>query len=99
MERLEEGLEKLKSTSAQVDDLKEKLAAQEVRLIYFAIKLVVRLSKLGNQTDYRLNHNFHYYTVHEICILYSDKVLHDYHREIMYVSILCKPSDRVEAKE
>ena len=32
MERLEGGLEKLKSTSAQVDDLKEKLAAQEVEL-------------------------------------------------------------------
>jgi len=31
MERLEGGLEKLKSTAAQVDDLKEKLAAQEVR--------------------------------------------------------------------
>lgn len=30
MERLEGGLEKLKSTAAQVDDLKEKLAAQEV---------------------------------------------------------------------
>ena len=30
MERLEGGLEKLKSTSTQVDDLKEKLAAQEV---------------------------------------------------------------------
>ena len=32
MERLEGGLEKLKSTAAQVDDLKEKLAAQEVEL-------------------------------------------------------------------
>ena len=32
MERMEEGLEKLKSTSAQVDDLKDKLAAQEVEL-------------------------------------------------------------------
>jgi dynein heavy chain len=32
MERLEGGLEKLKSTSAQVDDLKEKLAAQEIEL-------------------------------------------------------------------
>lgn len=32
MERLEEGLEKLKSTAAQVDDLKDKLAAQEVEL-------------------------------------------------------------------
>ena len=31
MERLEGGLEKLKNTAAQVDDLKEKLAAQEVR--------------------------------------------------------------------
>ncbi len=31
-ERLEGGLEKLKSTAAQVDDLKEKLAAQEVEL-------------------------------------------------------------------
>lgn len=30
MERLEEGVEKLKSTAAQVDDLKEKLAAQQV---------------------------------------------------------------------
>ena len=30
MERLEGGLAKLKSTGAQVDDLKEKLAAQEV---------------------------------------------------------------------
>ena len=29
---MEEGLEKLKSTSAQVDDLKDKLAAQEVEL-------------------------------------------------------------------
>ena len=33
MERLEGGLEKLKSTAAQVDDLKEKLAAQEVCMI------------------------------------------------------------------
>ncbi|XP_063817028.1 dynein axonemal heavy chain 9 isoform X3 [Pseudophryne corroboree] len=32
MERLENGLEKLNSTSAQVDDLKAKLAAQEVDL-------------------------------------------------------------------
>ncbi|XP_039595259.1 dynein heavy chain 9, axonemal [Polypterus senegalus] len=32
MERLENGLQKLKSTSAQVDDLKSKLAAQEVEL-------------------------------------------------------------------
>ena len=32
MERLEGGLEKLKSTAAQVDDLKEKLAAQEIEL-------------------------------------------------------------------
>ncbi|NXB29063.1 DYH9 protein, partial [Eulacestoma nigropectus] len=32
MERLENGLEKLKSTSAQVDELKAKLAAQEVEL-------------------------------------------------------------------
>lgn len=32
MSRLENGLEKLKSTSSQVDDLKEKLAAQEVEL-------------------------------------------------------------------
>ncbi|XP_043925657.1 dynein axonemal heavy chain 9 [Protopterus annectens] len=32
MERLENGLQKLKSTSAQVDDLKAKLAAQEVEL-------------------------------------------------------------------
>lgn len=32
MERLEGGLEKLKSTASQVDDLKEKLAAQEVEL-------------------------------------------------------------------
>ena len=32
MERLEGGLEKLKSTAAQVDDLKEKLKAQEVEL-------------------------------------------------------------------
>ncbi|XP_054832302.1 dynein axonemal heavy chain 9-like [Eublepharis macularius] len=32
MERLENGLQKLSSTSAQVDDLKEKLAAQEVEL-------------------------------------------------------------------
>ena len=32
MERLEGGLTKLKSTSSQVDDLKEKLAAQEIEL-------------------------------------------------------------------
>ncbi|XP_061666302.1 dynein heavy chain 9, axonemal isoform X2 [Syngnathoides biaculeatus] len=32
MERLENGLQRLKSTSAQVDDLKAKLAAQEVEL-------------------------------------------------------------------
>ncbi|KAL2297572.1 hypothetical protein Nmel_016116 [Mimus melanotis] len=32
MERLENGLEKLKSTSAQVDELKAKLAAQEMEL-------------------------------------------------------------------
>ncbi|NXH48679.1 DYH9 protein, partial [Dicaeum eximium] len=32
LERLENGLEKLKSTSAQVDELKAKLAAQEVEL-------------------------------------------------------------------
>ena len=32
MERLEGGLEKLKSTATQVDDLKEKLKAQEVEL-------------------------------------------------------------------
>ncbi|NWT53909.1 DYH9 protein, partial [Erythrocercus mccallii] len=32
MQRLENGLEKLKSTSAQVDELKAKLAAQEVEL-------------------------------------------------------------------
>uniref|UniRef100_A0A3Q3NPA1 Dynein heavy chain 9, axonemal-like n=1 Tax=Labrus bergylta TaxID=56723 RepID=A0A3Q3NPA1_9LABR len=32
MERLENGLQKLKGTSAQVDDLKAKLAAQEVEL-------------------------------------------------------------------
>ena len=32
MERMEGGLEKLKSTSSQVDDLKEKLAAQEIEL-------------------------------------------------------------------
>lgn len=34
MERLEGGLEKLKNTASQVDDLKEKLAAQEVRLMH-----------------------------------------------------------------
>ena len=32
MERLENGLQKLQSTAAQVDDLKLKLAAQEVEL-------------------------------------------------------------------
>lgn len=32
MERLENGLTKLQSTSSQVDDLKEKLASQEVEL-------------------------------------------------------------------
>ena len=32
MERLEGGLEKLKSTAGQVDDLKDKLAAQEIEL-------------------------------------------------------------------
>lgn len=32
MQRLENGLEKLQSTAQQVDDLKSKLAAQEVEL-------------------------------------------------------------------
>ena len=32
IDRLENGLEKLKSTAAQVDDLKAKLASQEVEL-------------------------------------------------------------------
>ncbi len=37
MERLEGGLEKLKSTAAQVDDLKEKLAAQEVKTMIVTV--------------------------------------------------------------
>ena len=43
MERLEGGLEKLKNTAAQVDDLKEKLAAQEVELKQDADALIKKV--------------------------------------------------------
>jgi dynein heavy chain len=51
MERLEGGLTKLKSTSSQVDDLKEKLAAQEIELKQKNEDADKLIQKVGVETE------------------------------------------------
>uniref|UniRef100_A0A3Q3L381 Dynein axonemal heavy chain 11 n=1 Tax=Labrus bergylta TaxID=56723 RepID=A0A3Q3L381_9LABR len=51
MERLENGLLKLKSTASQVEDLKAKLAVQEVELWQRNTDIEALLAKIGQQTD------------------------------------------------
>ncbi|KAF3858430.1 hypothetical protein F7725_011631 [Dissostichus mawsoni] len=54
MERLENGLQKLQTTASQVEDLKAKLAVQEVELWQRNSDIEALLDKIGQQTD-RLN--------------------------------------------
>ncbi|KAK7945776.1 hypothetical protein WMY93_001504 [Mugilogobius chulae] len=51
MERLENGLQKLKSTAAQVEDLKAKLAVQEVELWQRNNDIEALIAKIGQQKD------------------------------------------------
>ncbi|KAL2088081.1 hypothetical protein ACEWY4_016909 [Coilia grayii] len=51
MERLENGLQKLQSTASQVEDLKAKLAVQEVELHQRNSDTEVLISQIGQQTD------------------------------------------------
>ncbi|XP_019712197.1 dynein heavy chain 11, axonemal [Hippocampus comes] len=51
MERLENGLQKLQSTASQVEDLKAKLAAQEVELCQRNMDIEALIAKIGQQTD------------------------------------------------
>ncbi|XP_029380608.1 dynein heavy chain 11, axonemal [Echeneis naucrates] len=51
MERLENGLQKLQSTASQVEDLKAKLAVQEVELWQRNTDIEALLAKIGQQTD------------------------------------------------
>ncbi|TNN78182.1 Dynein heavy chain 11, axonemal [Liparis tanakae] len=54
MERLENGLQKLQTTASQVEDLKAKLAVQEVELWQRNTDIEALIAKIGQQTD-RLN--------------------------------------------
>ncbi|XP_033960741.1 dynein axonemal heavy chain 11 [Pseudochaenichthys georgianus] len=54
MERLENGLQKLQTTASQVEDLKAKLAVQEVELWQRNSDIEALLDQIGQQTD-RLN--------------------------------------------
>ncbi|XP_053294795.1 dynein axonemal heavy chain 11 [Pleuronectes platessa] len=51
MERLENGLQKLQSTASQVEDLKAKLAVQEVELLQRNADIEALIAKIGQQTD------------------------------------------------
>ncbi|KAG7214621.1 hypothetical protein INR49_010513 [Caranx melampygus] len=51
MERLENGLQKLLSTASQVEDLKAKLAVQEVELWQRNTDIEALIAKIGQQTD------------------------------------------------
>ncbi|KAG7466869.1 hypothetical protein MATL_G00146930 [Megalops atlanticus] len=51
MERLENGLQKLQSTAHQVEDLKAKLAIQEVELHQRNTDTEALIAKIGQQTD------------------------------------------------
>uniref|UniRef100_A0AAY4DTI1 Dynein, axonemal, heavy polypeptide 9 like n=1 Tax=Denticeps clupeoides TaxID=299321 RepID=A0AAY4DTI1_9TELE len=51
MERLENGLQKLQSTASQVEDLKAKLAIQEVELHQKNTDIEALISKIGQQTE------------------------------------------------
>ncbi|KAG9277586.1 dynein heavy chain 11, axonemal-like [Astyanax mexicanus] len=51
MERLENGLQKLLSTASQVEDLKAKLALQEVELHQRNTDTEALIAKIGQQTD------------------------------------------------
>ncbi|TKS79999.1 Dynein heavy chain 11, axonemal [Collichthys lucidus] len=51
MERLENGLQKLQTTASQVEDLKAKLAVQEVELWQRNTDIEALLDKIGQQTD------------------------------------------------
>ncbi|KAI5108711.1 dynein beta chain, ciliary, partial [Silurus meridionalis] len=51
MERLENGLQKLLTTASQVEDLKAKLALQEVELHHRNSDTEALISKIGQQTD------------------------------------------------
>ncbi|KAF5892934.1 dynein heavy chain 11, axonemal-like, partial [Clarias magur] len=51
MERLESGLQKLLSTASQVEDLKAKLALQEVELHHRNSDTEALIAKIGQQTD------------------------------------------------
>ncbi|XP_063046887.1 dynein axonemal heavy chain 11 [Engraulis encrasicolus] len=51
MERLENGLQKLLSTASQVEDLKAKLAVQEVELHQRNSDTEVLIAQIGQQTD------------------------------------------------
>ncbi|XP_061694561.1 dynein axonemal heavy chain 11 [Syngnathoides biaculeatus] len=51
MERLENGLQKLQSTANQVEDLKAKLAVQEMELCQRNGDIEALISKIGQQTD------------------------------------------------
>nr|XP_043887070.1 dynein axonemal heavy chain 11 [Solea senegalensis] len=51
MERLENGLQKLQSTASQVEDLKAKLAVQEVELWQRNTDIEALIAKIGQQTE------------------------------------------------
>ncbi|XP_068196033.1 dynein axonemal heavy chain 11 [Antennarius striatus] len=51
MDRLENGLQKLQSTASQVEDLKAKLAVQEIELWQRNTDIEALLTKIGQQTD------------------------------------------------
>uniref|UniRef100_A0A7N8XCZ9 Dynein, axonemal, heavy polypeptide 9 like n=1 Tax=Mastacembelus armatus TaxID=205130 RepID=A0A7N8XCZ9_9TELE len=51
MERLDNGLQKLQSTASQVEDLKAKLAVQEVELWQRNTDIEALIAKIGQQTD------------------------------------------------
>eukprot|EP00064_Thunnus_orientalis_P009532 superscaffoldBa00001216_g9556 len=51
MERLESGLQKLQTTASQVEDLKAKLAVQEVELWQRNTDIEALIAKIGQQTD------------------------------------------------
>ncbi|XP_060906749.1 dynein axonemal heavy chain 11 [Labrus mixtus] len=51
MNRLENGLQKLQTTAAQVEDLKAKLASQEAELTFKKQKTEALITKIGLQTE------------------------------------------------
>nr|XP_054595116.1 dynein axonemal heavy chain 11 [Nothobranchius furzeri] len=51
MDRLENGLQKLQNTASQVEDLKAKLAVQEVELLQRNTDIEALLAKIGQQSD------------------------------------------------